>query len=409
MTRPDADAIVIGGGPAGVAAAIAMRRQGVERVILLDREQTLGGATRHCGHSPFGMLEFGRIYIGAAYGRKLESAALQAGIDVRPGHSVVDLGADGRLTVSNAQGVESLSARRILVTTGAREAPRSARLLPGDRPLGIVTTGTLQSYVAFHGLMPFRRPVILGSELVSQSALLTCLTHGARPVAMVETTPHPLARAPFNWLPRLAGVPFYPGARVVDIIGRQRVEAIRIVQKDGNEMVLECDGLLLTGQFTPEAALVRNAGMALDTGTGGPAVDQDGRCANPLYFAAGNVLRPIETGGWAFREGRAIGTAIARDLLQQPVETTPITVLHDDPVKLVVPNLLRKGGAPHNALSSFQLRFKRRARGCLMLEVDGRTVFERSGLWTPERRVLVPMPAGVTEANHVHFRFREES
>jgi NADPH-dependent 2,4-dienoyl-CoA reductase/sulfur reductase-like enzyme len=407
MTMPDADVLVVGGGPAGVAAALSLRRAGVARVTLLDREPSLGGATRHCSHSPFGMREFGRVLFGPAYGRRLERAARDAGVTVLSGHSVVSLGAGGALDITHPGGTGTLTARRVVLATGAREMPRSARLLPGDRPVGVLTTGALQAFVAFHGLMPFRRPVILGSELVSLSAALTCLTHGARPVAMVEPGDRATARAPLGWFPRLAGVPFLTGARILDIRGTSRVEAVVVAQGD-RVTTLDCDGLLVTGSFTPEASLLRLGGHGVDGGSGGPLVDQDGRCANPLYFAAGNLLRPVETGGWSYREGWAIGTAVARDLLRDPADAEPIPVTHDAPVKLVVPNILRRGPAGQPGLDRFQLRFARRCSGVLSLSLDGRRVWQRRGTWLPERRVLIPMPAGAAMAAQVHVGFAEE-
>ncbi len=403
-----ADVIIVGGGPSGVGAALELRRRGVARVIVLDREPDLGGATRHCSHSPFGMREFGRVYFGGAYGRRLTREAADLGVDVRTGHSVVSLGMDGVLTVANARGVETLSARRVMIATGARETPRSARLVPGDRPLGVMTTGTLQSYVAFYDQMPFRRPLIVGTELVSFSAVLTCLGRRVWPAAMIEAEPYARSRELYTWLPTAAGIPVLKGAELVDIRGSRRVEAASI-RRNGRVSPIVCDGVLLTGRFTPEAALCRQSPLGVDPGSAGPAVDQDGRTANPVYFAAGNVLRGLDTGGWCFREGRAIGAAVAEDLARDGDAGAAVPVAFDDPVKLVVPGLLRRGGLAAPALRDFQLRVTRRVRGRLSLELDGKTVWSRDGAWMPERRILVPIPPDAARAEQVRFRLAEDA
>lgn len=408
MSGAQIDVIVIGGGPSGVAAAVELRRLGAGKVVLLEREQELGGATRHCSHSPFGMVEYKRIYFGSAYGRRLTQEAVAAGVDIRLGHSVVRVGEDARVLVSSDKGVEQLRPKRVLTTTGARETPRSARLISGDRPLGVVTTGTLQSCVAFHGLMPFRRPLVVGSELVTLSAVLTCLVHGARPVAVIEPQAQPLVRAPLAWFPRLMGIPFHAGTRIVDIIGSPRVSSVKIAT---GEVVreIECDGVLLTGQFTPEASLHMQSPLGVQRGSGGPCIDQFGRLENSLYFAAGNVLRGVETGGWAYREGRAVARALSNDLQQvEPAVGERVTVEFETPVKLVVPGAIRTGVAlAPAAFEEFQLRVQRRVQGELVLEIDGAPAWKQAGHWLPERRILVPIPASALNAKSIRFRIAE--
>lgn len=406
MSRAEIDVLIIGGGPAGVAAALALRQQGVARVVLLEREAELGGATRHCSHSPFGMLEYRRVLIGSAYGRRLASDVRQAGVDIRTQHSVIRFEGRSAVLVSSPLGVELLSARRIITATGAREMPRSARLISGERPVGVITTGTLQAYMAFHGLRPFQRPLIVGSELVSMSAILSCLLHGVRPVAVIEEGAHAIARAPMRWLPRLAGIPLQLHTRIVDIRGQGRVEEVTLQTGDTRRQ-LACDGVLLTGQFVPEAALFLQDSCGVQPGSAGPLIDQHGRLANPLHFAAGNVLRGIETGGWAFREGRAVGHAVAEDLRQGPAPAEAVRIAYATPIKLVVPGALRNGPPGKPAFTCFQLRVCQRVRGVIMLRLDGLTVWQKQAEWLPERRILVPIPKEAGTASTVEFHFQE--
>jgi len=199
--------------------------------------------------------------------------AKAAGVAIHTATTVVGLEPGPLLRLSTPEGPRKLAAQRVLLATGVRETSRAARLIGGDRPLGVVTTGALQSLVYLAGRRPFRRPVILGTELVSFYALLTCRHAGIRPVAMIEANARTTARAFAASLPRLLGVPLHLATALTAIHGRARVEGVTLRRADGSTFDLPCDGVVVTGAFTPEATLARLGTLALNPGSGGPVID----------------------------------------------------------------------------------------------------------------------------------------
>ena len=308
----DVDVLVIGGGPAGLAAATELRRHGVG-ALLAEQDGEAGGVPRHCGHSPFGMREFGLILGGRKYAERLVETAVASGVDLRLNHRATSLH-DGIVEIAHPGGVMAVRARRILLATGIREQSRAQRLLPGTRPAGILTTGMLQDWVFLRGLVPFRRPIIVGSELVTMSAILTCRSAGIRPVAVVENEPSPRVGRLLATFPALVGVPSYFGATVEDVFGTERVGRVVLRHADGVSRSIECDGIILTGRFAPEATLARFAALDLNETTGGPVVDGSGRTSRKGMFAAGNILHAVKTAGHCWSEGRRAGRAIALSL-----------------------------------------------------------------------------------------------
>jgi NADPH-dependent 2,4-dienoyl-CoA reductase/sulfur reductase-like enzyme len=391
MAEEVTELVIVGAGPAGLAAASAARRAGIRRVIVVDREQEAGGIPRHCCHSPFGMREFRRLLRGPSYARRLVARARRDGAEIWAGTHVVRLEPGGKLVLATQRGAEMLIGSRVILATGARETPRSARLVPGDRSLGILTTGALQAFVHLERLLPFRRPVIVGTELVGFSAVLTSLASGIRPVAMIELGPHVVARWPCVLLPRLAGVELIYRARILDVFGHGRVEGIAIATPSGDRRIA-CDGLLFTGEFGPAAELARQSHLALDPGSGGPIVDQFGRCSDPAYFAAGNLLRPVETAGWCWAEGDRVGRDVARDLAGTlPKVKRPVFVIAGEAIKFSVPQRLVPG-ALDGGLGALQLRVTGPAKGWLRLKMgEGKVSWGRRIAARPERRILLPL------------------
>lgn len=385
------DVAIIGAGPAGLSAACELQRLGVGTVTVLEREREAGGIPRHCGHPPFGLREFGRLLTGPQYARRLVEAADRHGATIRCQTTVIRMEqAEGGVTLSmtTPSGPETLHARRVLIATGTRETPRSARLLSGERPLGVINTGALQSYAYLEGGLPFRRPIIVGTELVALSAILTCRGMGARPVAMIEEKNEVTARKPLFLYPRLLGIPVMTGTRIVDIAGNPRVTHV-VLERDGRTERLHCDGVILTGCFTAENHLARLSGLEIDPLTGGPVIDDFGRSSMDGVFAAGNLLRPVETAGWCFREGRAIARTLYRDLADGLPPRLDAARLHIGPgLRYAVPQRLSDG---RDGLDRIQLRLERPFDGWLVARDGNGQVLARSRLRNrPERRILLP-------------------
>ena len=392
-----ADVVVIGGGPAGLAAAVELRRQGIPSVVVLERDTAAGGIPRQCAHPPFGVREFGRILSGMAYARKIVSRAERFNVDIRVRHSVVALHPAGELSVATPKGTFTLRAGRVLIATGVRETPRSTRLVSGGRPSGIFTTGTLQSMVNLQGLMPCHRPLIIGTELVSFSALHTARGAGMKPVAMIEAGSRITARRPVDLYPRILGVPLHYSTEIAEIHGQDWVEGVSLRNAQGDLRDIDCDGVLFTGRFVPESALVRQSHLELDPHSGGPVIDQFGRCSDPAYFAAGNLLRPVETAGWSFREGEAVAKWIwddmtgSRQMEKTTREAKRVRIHCAAPIKLVVPQMIVSGAL--GGMQHLQLRMLTQANGHLTVKADDQIIWQKRLSALPERRVLIPLSA----------------
>jgi NADPH-dependent 2,4-dienoyl-CoA reductase/sulfur reductase-like enzyme len=226
---PAIDVAIIGAGPAGLAAAGALKAAGVARVVVLERERDAGGIPRHCGHPPFGLRAFHRILKGPEFAARLVARARAAGVEIHTQTTVIEALAGGALSLATPTGPCRISARRVIYATGVREQPRAARLISGARVGGVLNTGALQSLVYLKQRRPFVRPVIAGSELVAFSALMTCQHAGIRPVAMIEPGPDATARWPSALYARLKGVPLLRNTKLVAIEGAQTVQAVRVL------------------------------------------------------------------------------------------------------------------------------------------------------------------------------------
>ena len=394
------DVVIIGGGPAGLAAAAELKRLGIGDVVVIEREQHAGGVPRHCGHLGFGWSEFRCMLAGPAYARRLVAAA--DGVDLRVGTTALNLEPQrpdqpARVRVLTPVGIQLLQAHCVLLALGTCETPRAARLISGSRPWGIFTTGALQQLVYLAGFKPCTRAVIVGTELVSFSNLLTMRHAGIRALAMLEESAQVVAPRAGAWIARAAfGTRILTRTRIIAVHGETRVSGVD-VERDGRCETIECDGVVFSGRFVPETALVKTSHLVLDPSTGGPVVDQYGRCSDPAYFAAGNLLRPVEASWTVWREGRDVARAIAASLRGSLPRAVRYAALETQgPVRYVCPQRIAFP-APIPASLPFNIRVSRPARGRLRVRDGAREVWGENRSLLPERRVILPIAAHVTE------------
>lgn len=319
MSAPEV--VIIGSGPSGLSAAVELCKRGVGKVVVLEREQQAGGVPRHTAHFGYGMRDLRRLTTGPRYAATLVRAAEHEGVDLRTGVTVTSLDSLGELLGHTPDAV--------VLATGVRERPRSARLVPGDRPAGVYTTGSLQQFVHLHHQKVGTRAVVVGAEHVSFSAVLTLAHAGCQVVAL--TTPFDRHQT----YPALAfatasrrRIPVRTGVEVAEIIGRTRVEAVALT--DGTR--LECDTVVFTGGWIPENELARTAGLDLLPGAKGPVVDAALHTSRPGVFAVGNLVHPAETADVCALDGRHVASAVLDWLTigAWPERVTPIEI--DEPI-----------------------------------------------------------------------------
>jgi len=390
MNSQNCNIAIVGGGTAGLALATELKRLGVEGVVVLEREPEAGGVPRHCGHYPFGVRELKRVLKGPAYARALVKNARTAGVDIRTGTTVTQLHPNARLSLNTPEGDYELQAQRVVLCTGVRESSRAQRFIGGQRPMGVLTTGALQSMVYLNQKRPFRRPVIIGTELVSFSAIMTCRHMGMRPQAMLEENERITVRQIMRPFPALKGVPVRFNAQNIRILGDKTVEAVEYSDAAGQHRI-EADGVIISGRFRPEAALLHASHLEVDAGTGGPSIDQYGRASDPSYFCTGNLLRPVETSSWCWHEAVETAGRIVQDLAAPIGISESIALRAADPaLRFVVPQRLVRSDAP-GAMTQMQIRLSQPASGYLSAISGDKTLWSDFLQSRPERRIFAPL------------------
>ncbi len=340
------DLVIIGGGPAGMCAAISAYKAGASNILILERDKNLGGILQQCIHNGFGLHRFKQELTGPEYAYKCESDLSTLPIEVQCETTVTEITKDRVITaISKERGVERILAGAIILAMGCRERPRGALNIPGSRPSGIFSAGTAQKYVNMMGYMPGKEVVILGSGDIGLIMARRMTLEGAKVHAVCEVMPYSggLERNIQQCL-RDFDIPLMLSHTVTEIHGKERITGVTISQVDekmqpvsGTEKYIPCDTLLLSVGLIPENELSKYAGVRLSQITRGAIVDQSRETNIEGIFACGNVLHVHDLADFVSEEAEIAGECAAKYLKGGLLHNADITVTTDARVRYTVP------------------------------------------------------------------------
>ena len=341
--------VIIGGGPAGMAAAVAAYDAGVRDILILERDDSLGGILRQCIHNGFGLHRFGEELTGPEYAYRYECQVREREIPFMLDTMVIEVSPDRVVTAMNREnGIFSIEADAIILAMGCRERPKGALNIAGTRPAGIFTAGTAQKFVNMKGFMPGREVVILGSGDIGLIMARRMTLEGASVKAVCELMPYSggLARNIEQCLNDF-NIPLRLSHTVVEIHGKERLTGVTIARVDENrrpikesEEYISCDTLLLSCGLIPENELTKGAGIALDRVTNGAVVDGERETEIPGIFACGNVLHVHDLVDYVSEESAIAGRAAAKFIRGEGKKDISINIKTDGRVRYTVPQRL---------------------------------------------------------------------
>ncbi len=364
MIEEVADVVIIGGGPAGLAAAISAKQHGAHRVIIIDRNQWIGGILPQCIHDGFGVEEMGISLTGPEYAERYIDMALSQEIVFLTGTMVLQISKTLEIIAVNTRGIYKFKANAIVLATGCREKTRWYAMIPGTRPSGIYTAGVAQALINLYNIMPGKRVVILGSGDVGLIIARRLKFEGAQVMGVVELLPY-ASGLPRNIVQCLDDydIPLFLNYTVTVISGRDRLEQVTIQQVDetmncisGTEKIIPCDTLLLSLGLIPENELAKNIGVEIDAHTGGPSIDQRLETTVPGVFACGNCLQVYDTVDMLSLDAKKAGEyAAVRCIIKQKQEIIKtgrkeLNVLSGNGVRYIVPQRISTFGKVHFTL-----------------------------------------------------------
>lgn len=349
----ECDIAVIGGGPAGLAAAIEARKHGVDNILLIDRDTELGGILQQCVHNGFGLHIFQEELTGTEYAERFVTELKELGIEYKLDTMVLNVTGDKVITaVNKTEGLINIKAKAVILAMGCRERTRGAISIPGTRPSGILTAGTAQRFVNKEGYMVGKNVVILGSGDIGMIMARRLTLEGARVRLVAEVLPYPggLVRNIVQCLEDY-DIPLLLKHTIVDIKGKDRIEGVTIAEVDenrkpikGTEQYYECDTLLLSVGLIPENELSKSAGVELDPVTGGPIVNESMETTVKGIFACGNVVHVHDLVDYVTEESRKAGRNAARFVMGRTTgDSSSINTRTGNGIRYIVPHIINKG------------------------------------------------------------------
>lgn len=406
------DLVIIGGGPAGMCAAVSAYNSGVRDILVLERDGKLGGILQQCIHNGFGLHRYNEELTGPEYANRCEEELRKLNINVQCETMVTDISPDKVITAMSAKGgVEKIAAKAIILAMGCRERPRGALNIPGTRPAGVFSAGTAQKYVNIMGYMPGKNVVILGSGDIGLIMARRMTLEGAKVHAVCEVMPYSggLARNIQQCLNDF-GIPLYLSHTVTKIHGSQRLSGVTISQVDekmqpieGTERYIECDTLLLSVGLIPENELSKSAGIAMDPVTKGSVVDQKRETNIEGIFACGNVLHVHDLADYVSEEGEIAGRSAAAYIANAGAsKRVSIPIKTDGQVRYSVPQIITDTADEIKVYYRVGQVF---SNVTVVVEADGNTIIsQKKKKVVPGEMQFVKLKAGIIPENTREIR-----
>ncbi len=392
------DVVIVGGGPAGLAAAVELFKKGITDILIVEREKHLGGILRQCIHDGFGMTRFRKTMSGPEYAKHFIDEVEQLHIPYMVNTTVLEVTPDKVVTIASANGLKKIQASAVIYTMGCRERTRGALSIPGERPAGVFTAGVAQAYINLYNRMPGKEIIILGSGDIGMIMARRLTLEGAHVQAVFEIQPIPsgLSRNIEQCLNDY-GIPLYLSHTITAIHGRERVTGVTVSKVDehlrpipGTEKEYSCDTVILSVGLIPENELSIDSGVELDPRTRGAIVDEYFQTTKPGFFAAGNVLHVHDLVDFVSLEAEKLADGVAEYIAKGCLPDCPIAIRTDRNVNHTVP---QKISGAHDVTIS--MRVSRKLENCSIFVKQGNEVLavKQMKKALPAEMIQIPIQA----------------